>query len=337
MKLTLEQIKQITLGAVEIEQTPEGIRFHRFTREQEKLYLERSMDFYRKTPATAGVKLLMRTNSSFLRMEVALARASSRSYNSFDVHVNGKPVGYLDNFSAMELPEAYSVVEYPETETEKTFDLGPGEKEVTVYFPWSAIGILKTLELEEGSSLQALRPAKKLLAFGDSITQGYDALRPSARYAAHLAEFLGAEEINKAIGGETFFPGLAGTKENFVPDYILVAYGTNDWSHGTEPEFLENCRGFFKNLSKNYPNSRIFALTPIWRKDHRLQKVFGAFEKVEQDIRLCTQDIANVTVIRGYDFLPHDETLFGDLYLHPNDRGFAFYAESIIQEVQKLL
>ena len=337
MKLTFDQIKQIAQGAVEIEQTPEGIRFHRFTREQEALYFERSMDFYRKTPATAGVKLVLRTNSPTLRMEVALARASSRSYNSFDIFVNEKPLDYLDNFSSMDLPKAYSVIEYPETETTKTFHLGPGEKEVTVYFPWSAIGIVKELALEDGSSLQAIRPEKKLLAFGDSITQGYDSLRPSVRYVSKLAEHLDAEEINKAIGGETFFPELAGTKEDFTPDYILVAYGTNDWSHSTEPAFIDNCGRFFYNLSTNYPRTPIFAITPIWRKDHRMEKPFGPFPRVEQDIRDCVQGLPNVTVIRGYDFLPHDEALYADLYLHPNDEGFGYYARSIIKEMDQLL
>lgn len=337
MKLTFDQIKQIAQGAVRIEETPEGIRFHRFTQEQEALYFDRSMDFYRKTPATAGVKLLFRTDSRYLEMEVALARASSRSYNSFDIFVNGKPLDYLDNFSSMDLPKAYSVIEYPETETKKTFLLGPGEKEVTVYFPWSAIGIVKEIELEDGSFVEPVRPKKKLLAFGDSITQGYDSLRPSVRYVSRLAEHLRAEEINKAIGGETFFPELAGTKENFVPDYILVAYGTNDWSHGTEPDFLHNCGGFFRNLSATYPQSPIFAITPIWRKDHRLDKPFGAFERVEQDIRSCVAGLPNVTVIRGYDFLPHDEALYADQYLHPNDEGFGFYAASLIKEMERLI
>ena len=47
---------------------------------------------------------------------------------------------------------------------------------------------------------------------------------------ARLADALGAEEVNKAIGGECFFPELAATKEDFQPEYITVAYGTNDWS-----------------------------------------------------------------------------------------------------------
>lgn len=68
---------------------------------------------------------------------------------------------------------------------------------------------------------------------------------------ARLADALGAEEVNKAIGGECFFPELAATKEDFQPEYITVAYGTNDWSRKLAEEFQTNCRAFcFKNLYK---------------------------------------------------------------------------------------
>ncbi len=52
MKLNLSQIKDITLGAVRIEEIDNRIHFYRFTKAQEELYKNRNANFYRKTFAT---------------------------------------------------------------------------------------------------------------------------------------------------------------------------------------------------------------------------------------------------------------------------------------------
>jgi len=171
--------------------------------------------------------------------------------------------------------------------------------------------------------------------FGDSITQGYDALHPSNRYIAKIADKLGAEEFNKAIGGEMFFPELAALKESFEPDYILVSYGTNDWSHRDAETFKAKCKGFYENLAGNYPNSKIFAVTPIWRKDITEEKPFGDFETVDLLIRNAVKDCKNISVISGFDFVPKDEKYFADLRLHPNDEGFKHYAENLYNAIRK--
>ena len=196
---------------------------------------------------------------------------------------------------------------------------------------------LEALTLSDNATLTPVKPAKKLLAFGDSITQGYDANRPSQRYTAQVADRLGYEEINKGIGGEIFFPSIATLPESFTPDLITVAYGTNDWGLCTEAKLRDYCTAFYTNLRKTYPNTPIVALTPIWRKNHNEIRKFGEFHHVEPTIRECVATIPNVTVLRGYDFVPHDEVYFNDLTLHPNDQGFTFYAEAVYQALSKIV
>ena len=48
MKLDLSQIKEITLGAVRIEEADNAVHFYRFTKHQQELYKARSSDFYKK-------------------------------------------------------------------------------------------------------------------------------------------------------------------------------------------------------------------------------------------------------------------------------------------------
>lgn len=334
MKLSHDQIQSICLGAVRTVRTENGICLRRFTEKQEEIYRRTDVGFHIKSLAAAGMKLCFETDSKSLFLKVNVSRGSSRTYFSFDIMVNGKMVGYLDNFSDVELPQDYTKMELPHGEFSKCFALGEGIKQVCIYLPWSVAVEINELSVDDNSFVKPVRPAKKMLVFGDSITQGYDALRPSKRYAARLAEALDAEEVNKGIGGEQFFPELAESPDSFEPDYISVAYGTNDWSKSTEEDFKNRCYAFYRALSQNYPNAKIFAITPIWRKDGQQEKPFGDFCKVKEGIQEIVKAFDNITFIDGYEFVPQDENYFADLRLHPNDNGFAHYFRNLSEKIK---
>lgn len=334
MQLNLSQIQAITLGAARVEQQADGIQFYRFTRQQEELYKERNEDFYIKTFSTSGVRLRFRTDSRTMGFCVAVSLGCSRSYFSFDVFVDGKMVDSLNNFTGAKLPRDYTKMPFLLGNFSKQFDLGAGEKEVCIYFPWSVKVTLETIELDDGAFADPVKPTKKMLCFGDSITHGYDALHPSNKYISKLADCLDAEEYNKAIGGEIFWPGLAATREAFEPDYITVAYGTNDWNNCSREEFEDNCQAFYRNLRRNYPDTPIYAITPIWRKDMAEARPFGAFRDVNAIIRSQVEELDDVTVIDGFAFVPQDERLYADLRLHPNDEGFAAYYGAIWSKIK---
>ena len=88
------------------------------------------------------------------------------------------------------------------------FELPAGQHRVTVYFPWSAQTVVSEVHLSDGASIIPVEKNLKMLCFGDSITHGYDALYPSDKYITKIARMLDAQEYNKAIGGEIFFPKL---------------------------------------------------------------------------------------------------------------------------------
>lgn len=331
MKLTLEQIKAICLGVVRAVDTENGVRLYRFTEEQEKAYRQKSLSNIILT--TAGVKLYFETNSSHLFLKVNVTSVCLRKFFSFDVTVDGKMIGSLNNFSDVELPQNYTQCHLPEGEFSKVFTLGEGNKKVCIYLPWSMMVEIRELSLEDGAWLKPIKYSKKLLAFGDSITQGFDALYSSGRYVARLAEALDAEEINKGISGEGFFPKLAEICDEFEPDYITVAYGTNDWCGSEEHDFYNRCYACFSALCSNYPNAKIFAITPIWRKDYMEEKAFGEFGKVADDIEKIVKGFENITYINGFKLIPQDENYFADLRLHPNDRGFDCYFHNLYKKI----
>lgn len=329
MKLDLHQIAGITSGAERVIQEQDGIHFYRFTQEQENLYLTYKSGHRAKLYACSGIRLAFRTDSRKLQLKVLLEKATARNYFSFDVFVNGEMVDTLDNFSGLEIPVMYTDLAVSYGEFSKEIDLGTGEKMVTVYFPWTAKVILQALELDDGAKLQPAIPEKKLLVLGDSITQGYDAMRPSNKYITRIADWLGAEEYNKAIGGDYFWPELADTEEPFMPDYIIGAYGTNDWRKLPEKTFTENCRGFYKNLSDRYPDVQIFAITPLWRADQDYEEPYCPHDQMDENIRRLVADLPNVIPISGYPLVPHEEGLFADLRLHPTDMGYDHYYKNL--------
>jgi hypothetical protein len=93
--------------------------------------------------------------------------------------------------------------------------------------------------------------------------------------------------------------------------------------------------GFFAALVKKHPRTPIYALMPIWRKDLGLATKFGAFTEIAPLLRQVCAAYPTVRVIEGFDLVPHEEHLFGDLYLHPSDAGFAAYAANLLKEMEK--
>ena len=196
---------------------------------------------------------------------------------------------------------------------------------------------IEELTVEHASYIRPVRKNKTIIMYGDSITQGYDALYPSNTYAVRTAKALDAELYNKGIGGEIFFPELAEAREELHPDYITVAYGTNDWSKSEVEDFTSRCKAFFALLSEHYPDTKIFALSPIWRKDYQEPKHFKAFAEIERIIAEVCRPLPNVRCLSGWDFVTPDEIYFGDRRLHPNDEGFRQYADNLVKKMRDFL
>lgn len=334
MKLNLEQIRSITQGAVDVLEEDGGFKFYRFNKEEEEFY--KPLPNYPKVYAASGVQLEFETDASALFLKTFTSSASTRSYFSFDVYVNGEFIGELKNFPDGLDQQSYTQIPFELGEYEKTFELGVGKKTVRIVFPFSVFCRVDELTLENATYVNPVKPKKILLAYGDSITHGYDAMHFSRSYIARLARALDAELYNKGIGGEIYRPGLAAIKNDLEPDYITVAYGTNDWNHVTRAEFEENSEGFLKNLCRNYPNAKIFVITPTFRVEHEEMREFGAFSEVAEVIKEKCEKL-NINCIYGFDLIPHDTKYFGDSRIHPNEEGFDHYFRNLEKAIREIL
>lgn len=334
MKLNLQQIRQITQGAIRVTEEVDGVHFYRFSESEERVY--RGTDFERKAPSTAGIGMEFDTDGKRLTLAVSMMPSTSRYYFACDVFVNDEYLGSIQNFEDGGILGGYTEAVYPQGDFEGNFDLGEGKKRVRIVFPWSVMCVLREMTLSEATDLAPVKPSRRMLLYGDSITHGYDALHPSGSYASRLARALGYEGFNKAMAADMFRPALAEAESDVEAQLVTVAYGTNDWSHIDADTFRVNCKGFLQTLCERQKKAKIFVITPIWRKDHGEPHAFGDFETVERILRdICAT--LPVTVIRGYDLVPHDTDNFGDGSLHPNLRGFEQYFNNLLAEMKKFL
>ena len=326
MKLTYEQIKKITKGAVKVTEEDGKICFYRFTDEQLKLYERINVDSLLRAFATAGVRLEFVTDSKTLTLETHASIASSRTYFNHDIYVNGEHLYTLgDDLDTF--PDKQATVK-------GKYELGEGEKTVRIYMPWSVNSRLVRLELDDGATLEPVEHSLKMMCFGDSITHGYDAANPSASYASLIVDAFDADAINKGVAGEFFCAELATMKDDFSPDIITVAYGTNDWAGKSFAVFERECKGFYGNLSRLYPDAKIFAMTPIWRGNCNKTTRVGKFETAGEVIKQAAFGLPNVTVIDCIDFIPHEAKMYSPDVLHPNFLGFSFYADGVVSAIK---
>ena len=63
----------------------------------------------------------------------------------------------------------------------------------------------------------------------------------------------------------------------------------------------------------------------------------GRLADVKRHLLQVTASLPNVTVIDCFDFLPHEKSAFRDLFVHPNDAGFGFYIDQLIDPIQTKL
>ena len=323
MILNIEKIREISCGAVRIGEKDGYIEFDRFNSVQyenqksnEKL-LERSQ-------SCSGVRIAAVTDSENLSFDYKNSPASSDPMGYFDIYTDGAMIAHVGGEN--------------ESEGRVKVSLGKGEKKLEIYFPWSKRSSIKDFTLDDNAKIKPLKRRLKLLAYGDSITQGYIAEYPSLTYISRLASMLDADVLNKGIGGDCFSDRIISSPDDFKPDIITVAYGTNDWNSHSAEDTQRNIRRFFSLLRATYPEAKIFAITPIWRSDFDKKTQFPCTaDKVEDMIRENIKGIYDIIVFSGWNLVPHLPEFFADKFLHPNDLGFGIYAENLYKKISKYI
>ena len=323
MHLSIEELRSFALGAARVEERAEGVVFHRFFEEERECYRANAASLIRSYSGS-GIVLEFVTDARSFSFDATLTPASSRNWGFFDLEIDGLLTAHIGSGDMKAAPEV-------------RFEcaLDGGRHRLTLHLPQLACAALRNAELD-GATTACARPRdRRILFYGDSITQGYDAQYPSLTYDALTAAEFDAEIRNKAIGGDTFRPELlAAPLPGWSPDLIVVAYGTNDWSHGTEAVFRQRSTKFYEALARIYPGVPVAALQPIWRADGNHRTEVGDFADAARFVAEAAQYNPDAVVIDGMKLVPPTAEFYADARVHPNDLGFSFYARNLIRELR---
>lgn len=323
MIIEQEKMKAITFGAQDIVKENGYFVFKRFLDEQAQTYvLALKPDFCENAKSTAGIRLSFLTDATSISFDYCAKSTTSRDYANIDV--------YEDDF----MTGHYEV----NREKEDCFkhEFKSGKKHVEIYLPWSVSIKIKNVCLDGASFIEGKKRKLKGIAFGDSITQGYDSEHPSFSYVSQYAKQIDADVIDLGIGGDTHFADIVKTCKIENPDFVTVAYGTNDWAKLPFDEFCDNCQAFHDAIIEKFPTSQIFVITPIWRGvQNNCKNDRGIFlDNVREKIKEIAKENKNAIIIDGEDLVYKDKTLFKDLYLHPNDLGFLIYGKRLSEKMK---
>ena len=308
MKLTFEQLKAISFGAVDVFQdSNDYFCMHRMTDTQVAAYGARNPVHAQRAQKTAGCRLDFWTDSSHLMLHTGAA-------GLYEIQVNGLCAATI------------------QADSRCTLELPKGENRVTVLLPEHAVGALRFVHLDEGASLRPHSYDRKFLFLGDSITQGWESSRPSTGYVNQVSAFFNAQVLNWAVGGSSFDENTV-IPTDYDPDVVFMAYGTNDYVHWlSREEFTSVCDGYMQRVKALFPDKPVYCITPIWRADGLLVRPTGTHAQVCAYIAQRAADMGFVT-IDGYTLVPHLADYMSDGFLHPNDLGFAVYAQNLIKEL----
>ena len=214
MRLSFEQIKHVTVGAVQVEEKNGEFHFSKMTEGQLQAYRAISEAQYNNARATTGVRLDFHTTSAFIKY----ATINSTKY---EFSVDGCLVAIDDAVKGEEI----------------VHELPAGEHRVTLFLPAHGTpGGLFYVELEDGTTLTRHQFDRKFLFIGDSITQGWRSDINSLAYTYRVSDHFNAESIIQGTGSACFAESTL-EKLDFDPDTVFVAYGTNDWVK-TNPEIF---------------------------------------------------------------------------------------------------
>ncbi|GIP35291.1 SGNH/GDSL hydrolase family protein [Paenibacillus sp. J2TS4] len=299
----------------------------RFTAEQLQLYGENEA-FRVRSQCSSGGMLDLLTDSTFVRITYYVEEGC-RDWLYFDLYVNNRFVGSI---GSDELKTGEGSVLFELQGIHKPGSL----RRVSIYLPHVAVLHITGIEFSNESVVEeAPSHAKQLLCLGDSITQGMDAKRPSSAYPVLLSRYLGMNLLNHGVGGYFFNKDSLDRRLPYQPDWITVAYGTNDWHRwNTLSELESKAEGYLSTLKELYPDAMLFVMTPIWRADWNEPKAMGSFAEVMGTIEKVSRSIGGIQLIDGLDIVPHQPSYYGDRTVHPSDEGFLHMALNMLKRMR---
>lgn len=195
-------------------------------------------------------------------------------------------------------------------------------------------GFLRDLKAKEGKV--------DLLLVGDSITDGW---RGKGKEA--LAEAWGSKMsvYNIGIGGDRTQHVIwrldHGEVEGIKPKVAMLMIGTNNLGGNSNEEIVAGITKIVKQLNEKLPTTKVLLLGVFPRSNKAEDPARARIKAINEQIAKLDNHGKSVKFLDiGEKFLDKDGTLPKDImpdFLHPNDKGYKIWVESVQPSLDELM
>lgn len=197
-----------------------------------------------------------------------------------------------------------------------------------------------------GGDLSPVAPAKRWVAHGDSITQGWTTRDPGGAWTAIAARDTGLDLLNLGFAGAARGELPVAAHIAALPaDVISLAWGTNCWAQieMDAPYMAELMRLFLATIRRGHPQTPILVISPVIRPAAEttrngagatLVDLRSALERAVDDFRTAHDD-ANLHLLPGATLI--DESQLDPDGIHPNDSGHRTIGSAVASTLARLV
>lgn len=284
-----------------------------------------------------GARLRFRTDAA--KMQVSLY------YNEKHVSISARNAAgtyFIDggsvaagSFSTVQM----KTVRAPEALAVQIAAPAPGMHDYDVVLPYGDSVDVLGVSAAPGArfDIPSPRTAKRLAAYGDSITHGFTASDASKTYAFLFAQKKNWQLVNMGLGGRSSAANDGTLIASLGCDVVSVLIGANDWQGGRPiAAFRTNIAGFIKNLRAKQPAVPLIVITPLWVpptwKPPAAKLDLEAYRQALREVVAAAHD-PHITLVEGPALIDHELRYLDAVVVHPNNAGFAQMAERLAAAV----
>lgn len=282
-----DAITELFAGAAYLETTDRGVRPHRLPACVSEQFPDSQLMGAETQPA--GVRLRFRTASTHVKLITHTERFTysgiERPRGAIDIWVNNafvlRDVLTGGDVTVMDMATGQALREKGPTQTTVISQLPADEKTIEVWLPHN-----ERTEIISLSSDAPILPLDSSTApiwvhHGSSISQGSNAIGPSATWTAIAAKQLGADLRNLGFSGSAFVDQfIARTIRDVEADVISLKFGINvvNLDAMRLRTFVPAVHGFLDTIREGHPETPILLISPIYCGIHENTPGPGAFD-----------------------------------------------------------
>lgn len=205
-----------------------------------------------------------------------------------------------------------------------------GRRLIDITLPYADSVTFLGLGLPKGAELYVIprESMKRYVAYGDSITQGFQAGNPVETYPVMLARARKWELINMGFGSRKATQPDGAVLGRLKPDVLTILIGVNDCLQKKPLDrFAADVAGLLAEFRRALPKTPVYLITPLSVGEPARWPGIDQLDAYRMVIQEATGKRADphLKLIDGRELIDADAKLFGD-GLHPNADGFRMIA-----------